>query len=78
MVAKIRPIMSSTYITLGSRTASPKNYSQHTINQRVTNVGKDGATCIYQFLSHCSVYVLQPTKLINISETTKLCWKYLP
>ena len=24
MVAKIRPIMSSTYITLGSRTASPK------------------------------------------------------
>ena len=25
-----------------------------------------------------SVYVLQPTKLINISETTKLCWKYLP
>ena len=26
MVAKIRPIMSSTYITLGSRTASPYIY----------------------------------------------------
>ena len=50
---------------------TPPNYAQHAINQRVTNVGKDGATCMYQFLSHCSVYVLQPTKLINISETTK-------
>lgn len=26
MVAKIRPIMSSTYITLGSRTASPTSF----------------------------------------------------
>ena len=36
MVAKIRPIMSSTYITLGSRTASPtdgcKNKTDHELN----------------------------------------------
>ena len=28
-----------------------------------------------QFLSHCSIYVLQPTKVMNISENTKLCRK---
>ena len=49
MVAKIRPIMSSTYITLGSRTASPKLSPQAIHNAVVMGIGCLGGTKQLQF-----------------------------